>query len=141
GPGERPVSVPHLGVERVGALGADPPRGGRVGPPPGARQALGLPVGQRLAVAPAERRERLAAAGGDINTRHHQRPEVVALARLIGSDGASTRPPLRPSLPPPTSAIRRFPPPCTNELAKSQMGRLSAGATSGRAAEAGGVAA
>src|SRR2546428_12101148 len=58
---------------------------------------------------------------------HHQRTEVVALAGLIGSDGASRCPVLRPFPPPPASAIHRFPLPCTNELIRFQMGRSPPG--------------
>src|SRR5206468_713434 len=73
GPGEQPVQVAHLRVERVVALGADRHHRGGIGLPHGAGQALDLAVGQRLAVAHAERREHLAAAVGDVHTRHHER--------------------------------------------------------------------
>src|SRR6266478_2412123 len=61
------------------------------------------------------------------HARHHERAEVVPLAGLIGPDGASGCPVLRPSPPPPASTIHRFPLPCTNELIRFQMGRPPTG--------------
>src|SRR5207253_9163182 len=111
-PGEEPVQIAHLRVERVVALGPDRHHGGGVSCPDATGQALGLSVGQRLAVAHAEPRENLPAAGGNAHARYHEGAEAVAMAALIGPDGASRCLALRPSLPPPACPIRCFLLPC-----------------------------